>query len=151
MMNKLLVVIVLVVLAAPVWANTGVVTVPSSMGFSQTLDRFKAALNEKGIKVAFELDHQANGKRVEESLGKTHLLLFGSPKLGTPLMRSVRSIGIDLPMKVLIWEDDDGKAFLTYNDPQYLAVRHGIEDNKAIVKKMSAVLKMLTTTAAQKP
>jgi uncharacterized protein (DUF302 family) len=151
MMNKLLIVVVLVILAVPVWADTGVVTVSSSVGFSDTLERFKAVLKEKGVKVVFELDHQANGKRVEESLNKTHLLLFGNPKLGTPLMRSVRSIGIDLPMKVLIWEDDDGKVFLTYNDPQYLAARHSIEDNKAIFRKMSAVLKVLTTTAAQKP
>jgi len=151
-MNKrLLAVILLVLFTLPAIADSGIETVPSDNGFSNTVDNFKAALNSKGIKLAFELDHQANGASVDESLGKTHLLLFGNPKLGTPLMRSARSIGMDLPMKVLIWEDADGKTFLTYNDPEYLADRHGIKDNAAVFKKMSKVLKMLTATAAKAP
>jgi len=151
MIKKLLAVILFVLIAFPVMADSGIETVPSGNGFSDTVDRFKAILSSKGIKLAFELDHQANGARVDESLGKTHLLLFGNPKLGTPLMRSARSIGIDLPMKVLIWEDADGKTYLTYNDPQYLAKRHSIKDNQAVFTKMSKALKMLTAAAAQVP
>ena len=151
MVKKVLAVILFVLIALPVMSDSGIETVPSGNGFSDTVDRFKDTLSSKGIKLAFELDHQANGASVNESLGKTHLLLFGNPKLGTPLMRSARSIGIDLPMKVLIWEAADGKTFLTYNDPQYLAKRHGIKDNEAVFTKMSKVLKMLTAAAAKAP
>ena len=151
MVKKLLAVILFVLIALPVMADSGIETVASGNWFSDTVDRFKGVLNSKGIKLAFELDHQANGASVDEALGKTHLLLFGNPKLGTPLMRSARSIGVDLPMKVLILEDADGKTFLTYNDPQYLAKRHGIKDNEAVFTKMSKVLKMLTAAAAKAP
>ncbi len=151
MINRILAIILFVLFTAPVIADPGIETVPSANKFSDTVSLFKTALSSKGIKLAFELDHQANGASVGESLGKTHLLLFGNPKLGTPLMRSARSMGIDLPMKVLIWEDAKGKTFLTYNDPQYLANRHGIKDNAATFKKMSKVLKSLTTAAAQVP
>ena len=151
MIKRLLAVILLVLFTLPAIADSGIETVSSDNGFSNTVDNFKAALNSKGIKLAFELDHQANGASVDESLGKTHLLLFGNPKLGTPLMRSARSIGMDLPMKVLIWEDADGKTSLTYTDPEYLADRHGIKDNAAVFNKMSKVLKMLTATAAKAP
>jgi uncharacterized protein (DUF302 family) len=144
----LLMLLTLPVLAEPVMTEAGVVTVSSANGFSDTVEQFKNALEKKGIKMAFELDHQANGARVDEALGKTHLLMFGNPKLGTPLMRSARNIGIDLPLKVLIWEDGDSKTFLTYNDPQFLAQRHAINDNAEIINKMSAVLKMLTEAAA---
>lgn len=151
MIKRLLAVILLALFTFPAIADSGVETVPSDNGFSDTVESFKATLNSKGIKIAFELDHKANGASVDEPLGKTHLLLFGNPKLGTPLMRSARSIGIDLPMKVLIWEDADGKTFLTYNDPEYLADRHNINDQTAIFKKMSKVLKMLTAAAAKAP
>ena len=151
MIKSMLAVVLFALCTFPVMADSGIETVSSGNGFSGTVDRFKAALRTKGIKLAFELDHQANGAGVDESLGKTHLLLFGNPKLGTPLMRSARSIGIDLPMKVLIWEDANGKTFLTYNDPLYLAGRHGIKDNKAVFEKMSKVLEMLTATAAKTP
>lgn len=151
MTKKFLIIILLALYALPVLAGSGVVTVPSANGFSETVDRFKAALESKGIKLAFELDHQANGARVDEALGKTHLLLFGNPRLGTPLMRSARTIGVDLPMKMLIWEDADGKTFLSYNDPRFLADRHAIRDNAAIVKKMTGALKMLSASAAQAP
>ena len=151
MIKRLLAVILLVLFTLPAIADSGIETLPSDNGFSDTVDSFKAALNSKGINIAFELNHQANGASVDESLGKTHLLLFGNPKLGTPLMRSARSVGVDLPMKVLIWEDADGKTFLTYNDPEYLANRHNINDQSAIFKKMSKVLKMLTAAAAKAP
>jgi uncharacterized protein (DUF302 family) len=88
--------------------------------------------------------------KVGKKLRPTQVLIFGNPKLGTPLMQSARSIGIDLPMKVLAWQDKKGDVWVAYNDPAYLAKRHGIKNRDKLFKKMSGVLNKLTSKAASR-
>lgn len=129
-------------------ADNGLITIKSRNSVKQTMDVLEAALKKKGIGVWARVDHQANGAGVNEDLRPTTVLIFGNPKLGTPLMRSTQTIGIDLPMKALAWQDEKGQVWLTYNDPDYLARRHGIQDKEELIKKMSGALKNLTKLAA---
>lgn len=129
-------------------ADNGLITIKSRNSVKQTMDILEAALKKKGIGVWARVDHQANGARVNEGLRPTTILIFGNPRLGTPLMRSTQTVGIDLPMKALAWQDAKGQVWLTYNDPDYLARRHGIQDKDELIKKMSGALKNLTKLAA---
>ena len=130
------------------WAADGLVVKPSKHSVGKTLDRLTKILKKKGITVFARVDHKAGGKKVGKKLRDTQVLIFGNPKLGTPLMQSARSIGIDLPMKALAWEDADGKVWIAYNDPAYLALRHNIRDKHKLFRKMSGALKKLTSKAA---
>jgi uncharacterized protein (DUF302 family) len=140
----------LIVLAPAAFAGTGLVTKKSAHSVAQTLNRLEKALKEKGIVVLARIDHAAGAKKAGMQLRATELLIFGNPKLGTPLMQSNQTIGIDLPLKVLAWEDERGQVWLTYNTPAYLADRHGITDRGKTLKKMSGALEKLTN-AATKP
>lgn len=126
----------------------GVVVKRSAHSVQETLDRLSDALSEKGIAVMARIDHGSNAAAAGETLPPTQLLVFGNPKLGTPLMQSARTAGLDLPMKALAYARD-GDVFLAYNDPAYIARRHGIEDRDAVVAKMSKALDALTDAAVQ--
>lgn len=134
-------------LSLPLHAD-GLIKKPSKNSVSATIEKMKAALQSKGIKVMAEVDHQVNATGVDMKLGETKLLIFGNPKLGTPLMQSSVTAGIDLPMKLLVWEDSAGKVWLAYNDPAYIATRHGISDQPEVIKKMTGALDKLTSKAA---
>ncbi len=125
----------------------GLVTIKSANSVKKTIDILEAALKKKGIRVFARVDHQANGATVNLPLRPTTILIFGNPKLGTPLMSSNQTIGLDLPMKALAWRDANGQVWLTYNDPQYLAHRHGIKDKDAVIKKMTGALGKLSGKA----
>ena len=133
--------------AAPKNAD-GLIVKPSQHSVGKTLDRLTDILKKKGITVFARVDHKAGGKKVGKTLRDTQVLIFGNPKLGTPLMQSARTIGIDLPMKALAWKDEDGKVWIAYNDPAYLALRHNIRDKHKVFKKMSGALNKLTNKAA---
>ncbi len=130
-------------------AENGLITIQSRNSVKQTMDILEAALKKKGIGVLARVDHRANGARVNVDLRPTTVLIFGNPRLGTPLMQSTQTAGIDLPMKALAWRDGKGQVWLTYNDPDYLARRHGIKDKDEVIKKMSTALKNLTKLAAE--
>ena len=134
-------------LSFPLYAD-GLIKKPSKNSVSATIEKMKTVLEAKGIKVMAEVDHQANASSVDMKLGETKLLIFGNPKLGTPLMLSSVTAGIDLPMKLLVWEDSEGKVWLAYNDPAYIAKRHGITDQPEVIKKMTGALDKLTSKAA---
>ena len=134
-------------LSFPLYAD-GLIKKPSKNSVDVTIEKMKNVLNAKGIKVLAEVDHHANAAGADLKLGKTKLLIFGNPKLGTPLMQSSISAGIDLPMKLLVWEDAEGNVWLAYNDPGYIAQRHGINDRAEVVKKMTGALDKLTSKAA---
>ncbi|VAX19203.1 hypothetical protein MNBD_NITROSPINAE03-1919 [hydrothermal vent metagenome] len=125
----------------------GLITKKSANSVKVTIDILEAALKKKGIRVFARVDHQANGATVNLSLRPTTVLIFGNPKLGTPLMSSNQTIGIDLPMKALAWKDASGQVWLTYNDPKYLAHRHAIKDKDAVIKKMTGALNNLSNKA----
>ena len=102
-------------------------TETSDSDFTTTLDRLRSAIQASPANIALELDHSANANNNGFDLGPTTLLVFGNPNLGTPLMQADPSVGIDLPLKMLVWEDDDGTVLVTTNAPCFLESRHGLE------------------------
>lgn len=105
-------------------AADGLVTQKSAHGVAETIDRLVKAAEDKGLTVFLRLDHAAGAAKVGTPLRPTELLVFGNPKGGTPLLQCAQSIGIDLPLKALAWEDQSGAVWLGYSDPTYLAARH---------------------------
>jgi uncharacterized protein (DUF302 family) len=100
-------------------AADGLITIPSSYGPEETTNRLEAEVRRKGMIVFAHVDHAAAAAAVGLSLSATDLLIFGNAKGGTPLMQSVQTIGIDLPLKALVWQDASGKTWLSYNDPSW--------------------------------
>ena len=118
----------------------GLITKTSSHSVQETMNRFEKIVKDKGFSVVARVDHAAAAKKTGATLRPTELLIFGNPKLGTQLMLSNQSIGIDLPLKVLIWEDEKGVVTLGYNDPSWLKKRHGITDRDKAFAKMTGAL-----------
>jgi uncharacterized protein (DUF302 family) len=120
----------------------GIVHKPSNHSVDETLRKLQAILEEKGIAVFAMIDHSGEAQKVGMKMRPTKLLIFGNPKGGTPLMLAAPSIAIDLPLKILVWEDDQGKAWVSYNSPEYLAERHGLPQqllqNIAFVETLAA-------------
>ena len=104
--------------------ENGLIHLPSEYSVEQTMQRLEALLQERGVMIFARIDHSGEAAKVGLTMRPTKLLIFGSPKGGTPLMQAAPSIAIDLPLKALFWEDADGKVWLTYNDPAYLEQRH---------------------------
>jgi uncharacterized protein (DUF302 family) len=129
-------------------APAGLITIPSHHDVNETIDRLESAVAAKGIAVFARIDHAAGAKAAGMPLRPTLLLVFGNPKAGTPLMQAAQIVGIDLPLKALAWEDAAGKVWLSYNDPAWLAQRHGIDAADAPVKALAAGLAALAKAAA---
>jgi uncharacterized protein (DUF302 family) len=110
----------------PMHNGNGLVTVRSTYDVAETARRFREEAEKAGLTIFSEIDHGQNAVAVGLVLKPTRLLIFGNPRGGTPLMQINRTAAIDLPFKALVWEDDDGATWLTYNDPQWLAERHNI-------------------------
>ena len=125
---------------APLHAADGLVNVRSAHSVAVTADRLEKILKDKGMRVFQRIDHAAGAKTAGQTLRPTQLLIFGNPKVGTPLMQCSQSIAIDLPQKALIWEDADGAVWLSYNDPQYLAARHRTEGCDPVLAKVAGAL-----------
>jgi uncharacterized protein (DUF302 family) len=129
-------------------AADGLTTIPSGFGPQDTMNRLETAVKAKGFTVFARIDHAAGAAAVSLSLRPTEVLIFGSPKGGTPLMQSVQTIGIDLPLKALVWQDASGKTWLSYNDPDWLAKRHGLGgETEAAVKMMTGALAAVAKAA----
>ncbi|MFP4161647.1 MAG: DUF302 domain-containing protein [Ectothiorhodospira sp.] len=92
------------------------------------MNRLESVVEERGLKVFARIDHAAGASRVGKSLPPTEVLIFGNPQGGTPFMECAQSVGIDLPLKALVWEDASSQVWLGYNDPAFLARRHGVPD-----------------------
>ncbi|MGQ7845436.1 DUF302 domain-containing protein [Granulosicoccus sp. 3-233] len=130
-------------------AGEGIITVTSTQDMDSTYNTLVSAIqNAEPLLLVRELDHAANAESVEMDLNPTRLVIFGNPNAGTPLMQIEQSIGIDLPQKMLVFEDDGGVVTIAYNDPAYLAERHGIEGEDARLATISAALAGLASTAA---
>src|SRR5271166_918344 len=127
----------------------GLITIRSRNSVKATVDRLEARLKAGGITVFARIDHGAGATSAGMPLGPTELLIFGNPKAGTPLMQANQTIGIDLPLKVLVWEDAGSGVWITYNDPTWLAKRHKLGDNAAeAVEAIAAALAKLAEAAA---
>ena len=122
------------------FAQEGLISVKSSHDVVTTADRLESALREKGLTIFIRIDHAAGARQIGQELLPTLLIIFGSPTMGTPLIQRSRTIGIDLPLKALIWQDRDGQVWLTYNDPAYLASRHGITEMDDTINRMQQAL-----------
>jgi uncharacterized protein (DUF302 family) len=107
----------------------GLITVASRFSVGETLDQLTTAIIAAGLIVFARIDHGGNAKAVGMQLRPTELLIFGHPTGGTPLMQDRQTVGIDLPVKALAWEDETGNVWLTYNEASWLAARHGLGDN----------------------
>ena len=105
----------------------GLVTTPSKYDPKETADRLVAAVAKHGMSIFARIDHAAAAATVGMKLGPTEVFVFGNPKGGTVLMRAKQTMGIDLPLKMLVWQDDANKVWLSYNDPRWLAKRHGVD------------------------
>ncbi len=128
----------------------GLIKTKSMHSVSVTLDRLENLLQKKGITVAMRWKHSEKAAGVNISMRETELLVFGNPKLGSHLMTSKQTAAIDLPMKAIAWKDEKGQVWIAYNDPMYIAKRHGINDRPEQLKKMSGALANLTSKAAGK-
>lgn len=120
----------------------GIIDTPSNHSVEQTVERLKGILQAKGVTLFALVDHSGEAEKVGTKMPPTKLLIFGSPKAGTPLMLAAPSIAIDLPLKILVWEDSKGKVWVSYNSPAYLQERHGMPQqllqNIAVVETLAA-------------
>ena len=129
-------------------AADGLITILSSHGPRDTMNRLEAEVRAKGMTIFVRIDHAAGAAAVGLSLRPTDLLIFGNAIAGTPLMQSDQTVGIDLPLKALVWQDASGSTWLSYNDPAWLAKRHGLgQIADAAVSAMSAALGVLARMA----
>lgn len=125
-------------------AGGTVVTKPSKYSVHETINRIENAVTEKGMKIFARIDHGGEAKKVGLAMRPTELLIFGNPKGGTALMVAKPTAAIDLPMKALAWEDEDGKVWLTYNSPELLHERHALPTE--LTSKLDPVGKLLEAT-----
>lgn len=108
--------------------NNGLVHLGSSRSVSETMNALESVVRDRGLNILARIDHSGDAAKAGLTLPPTELLIFGNPISGTPLMIAAPTIAIDLPLKALVWQDDHGRVWLTYNNPQYLQERHGIPD-----------------------
>jgi uncharacterized protein (DUF302 family) len=129
-------------------SDDGLITIASKLSVKETIDRLASTVTSKGMTVFGRIDHGAGAAQVGMPLRPTEVLIFGNARGGTPLMQAKQTIGIDLPLKALAWEDADGKVWLTSNDPAWLARRHGLgADVNANVEALRAGLAAVTKAA----
>lgn len=127
----------------------GLMTLKSQSSVQQTMDKFEQAALAKGLKVFARVDHSAGAKKIGQVLRPNQLLIFGNPQGGTPLMKCQQTFGIDLPLKVLVWRDENQNVWLAYNDVDYLTDRHKVERNCGSAKKLKQVLSEMAEQATR--
>ena len=132
-------------------AIEGLTSVRSNFGPKETMDRLEAEIRAQRMTVFARIDHAGGAALVGLQLAPTELIIFGNARGGTPLMQSVQTVGIDLPLKALVWEDAAGKTWLSYNEPSWIARRHNVRNAEQLVSKMAAALKTMATKAANGP
>jgi len=126
-------------------AGKGIVDSVSNHSVDQTVDRLKGILQSRGLTLFALVDHSGEAEKVGIKMPPTRLLIFGSPKAGTPLMLAAPSIAIDLPLKILVWQDGEGKVWVSYNSPDYLRERHGFPAE--LLQNIGAVESLATAAA----
>ena len=126
----------------------GLTSIRSSFDPKETIDRLEAQIRGQGLTIFARIDHAAGAAEVGLTLRPTELIIFGNARGGTPLIQSVQTIGIDLPLKALVWEDAASKTWISYNEPNWIAQRHGIANAEPVVAKMADLLSAISTAAA---
>ena len=140
----------LILFTSILFAADGLISIKSNYDVETTAHRLEKILKEKGMTVFARIDHARGAKMTGQELRPTELVIFGNPKVGTPLMLCAQTIAIDLPQKAVIWEDPDGQVWISYNNPYYLAKRHNITGCDKVIKKVGKALAMFTQEAATK-
>ena len=126
--------------------NNGIIEKPSNHSVDQTVDRLKHLLRSQGVTLFALVDHSGEAEKAGMKMRPSKLLIFGNPKAGTPLMLAAPSIAIDLPLKILVWEDSKGRVWVSYNSPDYLKRRHGLPED--LLPKI-AVVQALVSKAVE--
>jgi uncharacterized protein (DUF302 family) len=126
----------------------GLTTVPSNFGPEETMERLETGLRAQGMSIFARIDHAAGAREAGLELRPTEVIIFGNARGGTPLMQGNQTVGIDLPLKALVWQDAANQSWISYNEPSWIAQRHGLTNIDLVVSKMTALLRAVTTKAA---
>jgi uncharacterized protein (DUF302 family) len=129
----------------------GLTTIPSNFDSKETISRLETELCAQGMTVFARIDHAAGAREAGLELRPTEVIIFGNARGGTPLMQLDQIVGIDLPLKALVWQDAASKTWISYNEPNWIARRHGLTNVDPIVSKMVALLRAVTTKVAGNP
>jgi len=135
--------------ASAVQASDGLVSVKSPYSTKETMDRLEAVVKQRGLNVFVRINHAEGAAKIGKSLRATEVLIFGNPQGGTPFMECAQSVGIDLPLKALVWEDKNAQVWVGYNDPVFLAMRHKVP-NCPVVENLHNLLTGLTESTVAK-
>jgi uncharacterized protein (DUF302 family) len=149
-MKKIVSILLPLVFSSALLAAESVISVASNYSLKETAERFEEILENKGFTLFARIDHGENASNVDLDLAPTEVLIFGNPKVGTTLMQCSRTVAIDLPQKVLFWEDAEGRVWLSYNNPEYLKERHDLRGCDQVVTKISKVLGELSAAATSR-
>lgn len=136
-------------LATIALAQAGLVSIKSAHGVKETADRLEAVLKKKGMTVFIRINHANGARKVGMTLRDTEVVIFGNPKVGTPLMKCSQTTAIDLPQKALIWKDDKGQVWFSYNSPEYIKSRHQINGCDKVLNKVAGALGNFAKAATQ--
>ncbi len=149
MYKKLVILSALLSVSFSSFAIDGMIDVKSNHSVKVTADKFEKILLSKGMTIFKRVKHSEAAKKVGVNINLTELIIFGNPKIGSKLMKCAQSVAIDLPQKALVWEDDHGNAWISYNAPSYLKSRHNINACSKLLRKVTGALSKLTATAAK--
>ncbi len=134
---------------APAQGADGIILVPSAHDVKTTMDKLQKALSEKGITIFARIDHAAAAKSIGQPLRPMEVLIFGNPKVGTPLMQKNAEMGLDLPLRVLVFQAENATTYIAYTDPAVLAKRYGVTEPASVIEQMTGLLKNFTAAAAK--
>jgi uncharacterized protein (DUF302 family) len=141
--------VIAAVMSSVAFAAEGLIAVKSSYSALETMNRFEEIAKQRGLVIFARIDHAAGAAKIGKSLRPTEILIFGNPQGGTPLMECAQSAGIDLPLKALVWQDEASQVWVGYNDPVFLATRHGVAQCP-VVGNLQKALASLTEAAVAK-
>ncbi|MFC1868315.1 DUF302 domain-containing protein [Thermodesulfobacteriota bacterium] len=150
MKTLILTILALLIMTISSYAAEGMIDVESSFGVKETGDRLESVLKEKGMTIFNRIKHSEAAKNVGVELRETELIIFGNPKVGSPLMNCQQSVAIDLPQKALIWKDREDKTWISYNNPRYLEKRHNISECEEVISKIEKALAGIARAASAK-
>jgi uncharacterized protein (DUF302 family) len=148
MKKIILTALLLLSIAIPAEAADGVVNVQSTFSVKETADRIESILKEKGMTVFNRIKHSKSASEVGIDMRDTELIIYGNPKVGSPLMKCQQSVAIDLPQKALIWKDGKAQVWISYNDPRYLEKRHNIDGCEEVISKIEKALAAIAKSAS---
>ncbi len=124
----------------------GIITKPSQYSVAETIERLEKEIRSRGIQIFARIDHSGEAQKAGLSMPPAEVLIFGSPKAGTPLMLASPTSALDLPLKVLVWQDSSGRAWLSYNDPKYLQARFALSDE--LIKNIAGIERLVDAALA---